>query len=250
MELFLSALQLKVSLGNVEKNLSRVEELAENAPKGGILLLPEMFCCGFDYENLESLTQKEPTYVEFLKELSLKTDGVVVGTVPLKREGKIYNTALVFERGKKLAERPKIKLFPVYKEPLHFSPGKEEDNIVIETSKAKIGLAICFEIRFCKITDALREKGAEIILVPAMWGIERRDHFKVLTRARAVETQSFLVASNGWGQSGKTFFGGASGVYSPWGEILAYKEDGEGLIFAKVKLADVEKVRKKIPLEF
>jgi len=250
MEVFLSALQLQIEEGDIESNLQKVEYWSQFAPKGGILLLPEMFCCGFDFNRLRELSQKANLVLEFLKSLSHQLEGVVVGTLPLEKGNGIYNTAVVFDKGKLVAQRGKIKLFPLYKEPKFFKPAPEEDNRVIETSLGRLGIVICFEIRFNSITNKLRKEGAEVLLVPAMWGIERREHFKVLTRARAVETQSFLIASNGWGQVGKTFFGGSSGIYSPWGEILAYKEDGEGLIFAKVDLSEVRRVRKKLPVEF
>jgi len=244
----LSVYQFQVELGDIEANLRKVEGIKPLLPKGGLLLLPEMFCCGFDYPNMESLAKRSPEVVKFLKDLSGETQGVVVGTLPLEENGKIYNTAVVFDKGKPVAKRGKIELFPLYKEPLHFSPAPKEENRVIETSVGKIGIVICFEVRFNEYTNRLRREGVEIILVPAMWGIERREHFKVLTRARAVETQSFLVAANSWGKTGKTTFGGASGIYSPWGEILGYIEDGEGLVTTFVDLSEVERVRKKLPV--
>jgi predicted amidohydrolase len=84
-----------------------------------------------------------------------------------------------------------------------------------------------------------------------MWPIQRREHFKILTHARAIETQSFLVAANGWGKdpNDQTFFGGASGIYGPWGETLAYNADGETISSVEVDLREVEKVRKKLPVE-
>jgi len=245
----LSVYQFQVELGNVEANLRKVERIKPLLPKGGLLLLPEMFCCGFDYPNMEKLASETPKVLEFLKNLSEEKENVVVGTVPLKREGKIYNTAVVFDGGKLLATRGKIELFPVYKENEYFAPAPSEENRAVETSVGRIGIVICFELRFAKYFWELRREGADIILVPAMWGIERREHFKALTRARAVEVQSFLMASNGWGKSGKTTFGGASGIYSPWGEVLGYIEDGEGLITTFADLSEVERVRRKIPLK-
>jgi omega-amidase len=247
---WLSTYQFRVEFGEVEKNLQKIEKVKNYIPKGGIFLLPEMFCCGFDYRNMEKLAEKSNRILEFLKDLSATTEGVVVGTLPLKENNKIFNTAVVFDNGELIAKRGKIELFPVYKEPEYFSPAPSEDNRVIETSVGKIGIVICFEIRFNKYTNQLRREGVEIILVPAMWGIERREHFKVLTRARAVETQSFLVASNAWGKTAKTTFGGASAIYSPWGEILGFVEDGEGLVSSNVDLLEVYRVRNKIPVRF
>jgi len=246
---FLSVFQFRVELGNIEANLKKVEEIKELIPKGGLLLLPEMFCCGFDYPNMEKLAQASAEVLDFLSQLSQEREATIVGTLPLKREGKIYNTAVVFDRGRLIAQRGKIELFPLYKEPQYFSPADEGENGVIETSAGKIGIVICFEVRFNRFTNTLRREGVQIILVPAMWGIERREHFKVLTRARAVETQSFLMASNAWGKTGRTTFGGASGIYSPWGEVLAFSEDGESFLTAKVDLSEVDRVRKKIPVK-
>ncbi|NPB05672.1 MAG: carbon-nitrogen hydrolase family protein [Aquificae bacterium] len=247
---FLSALQMEVLKGDPEANLKKVERLSSLLPKGGLLLLPEVFCCGFDYGRLQELASQSAAVLEFLKDLSGKLDGVVVATLPLKEGNCVYNAAVVFDKGRLLGRRPKIKLFPLFKEPLHFCPGREEENRVFETSVGKVGIVVCFEVRFNSLTNALRRQGAQIILVPALWGLERREHFKVLTRARAIETQSFLVAANGWGKGGdRTFFAGSSGIYSPWGEVLAYKEDGEGPLVAEVDLSQVEKVRKKLPVD-
>ena len=245
---WLSTYQFRVELGNIEENLKSVWEIRGQIPKGGIFLLPEMFCCGFDYPNMENLAESSEKVLNFLSDLSKYTKGVVVGTLPLREGGKLFNTAVVFENGKLLAKRRKIELFPVYKETEYFTPAEEGENKVIETSLGKLGVVICFEVRFNKYTNKLRREGVEVVLVPAMWGVERREHFKVLTRARAVETQSFLIASNSWGKAGKTTFGGASAIYSPWGEVLGYIEDGEGLVSAKVDLSEVYRVRKKIPV--
>ncbi|RTZ69120.1 MAG: hypothetical protein DSZ30_03090 [Aquificaceae bacterium] len=247
---FLSVFQFQVELGNISANLKKVEEIKSLIPEGGLLLLPEMFCCGFDYPNMEKLAQASQEVLDFLSTLSKERKAVIVGTLPLKEGNKLYNTAVVFDSGKLIAKRGKIELFPLYKEPQYFSPTEESDNRVIETTAGKIGIVICFEVRFNRFTNSLRREGVQIILVPAMWGIERREHFKVLTRARAIETQSFLIASNSWGKTGKNTFGGASGIYSPWGEILAFAEGGESFLTAKIDLEEVERVRNKIPVRF
>ncbi len=240
--------QFAVRLGDVDENLKKVEKIVPLIPEGGIFALPEMFCCGFDYENLETLADRGKEILHFLGELSEKTRGVVVATLPLKREGGIYNTAAVFDRGKLKGFRRKVELFPLYKEREFFTAAPEGENTVFETSVGKIGVVICFEVRFNRFTNRLRKEGAELIVIPAMWGVERREHFKVLTRARAVETQSFALAVNAWGKTGKTTFGGASALYGPWGELLTYAEDGEVLSTAWVDLSEVYRVRKKIPL--
>ncbi|GEM_PF-452711 len=251
MNVSLSFFQYTVLLGNIEVNLQKVEKIKNRIPKGGLFVLPEMFCCGFDYENLPRLAKKSNLVLDFLKELSLQRESVVIATLPIEEEGKVFNTAVVFDNGKFLCKRRKIALFPLFKETKYFSPGREEENIVFQTSVGKIGIVICFEIRINRFTNKLRRQGVEIIVVPAMWPIQRREHFKILTHARAIETQSFLVAANGWGKDPKdqTFFGGASGIYGPWGETLAYTADGETISSVEVDLREVQKVRKKLPVE-
>jgi len=242
--------QYNVVLGNLEDNLKKVKSIEALLPDGGLFVLPEMFCCGFDYPNMVQLAKEYDRVVDFIKDISQKRGNVIVGTAPKWEGGKIFNTAFVVDQGELLAERGKIELFPIYKEGEVFSPAPEETNRVIETSVGKLGILICFEIRFNKYSNQLRKEGAEVLIVPAMWGVERREHFKVLTRARAVETQCFLVAVNSYGKTGRTFFGGASGVYSPWGEILAYTEDGETLSTVYVDLTKVRVVRNKLPVKF
>jgi omega-amidase len=242
--------QYNVSLGNIEENLKKVEKIAPLLPEGGLFVLPEMFCCGFDYPNMENLAKQYPRILEFVKAISQNKKNVIVGTAPKEVKGKLFNTAFVVDNGNLIAERGKIELFPIYREGEVFTSAPEEENRVIETSVGKLGILICFEVRFNKYSNKLRREGVEVLIVPAMWGIERREHFKVLTRARAVENQSFLVAVNSYGKTGKTFFGGASGVYSPWGEVLTYSEDGESLNTIYIDLEEVKKVRKKLPIKF
>ena len=245
-----SYFQYNVSLGSIDENLKKIEDILPYIPMGGIFVLPEMFCCGFDYRNMEKLADEYDKVLKFVKELSRRKKNIVVGTAPKKVNGKIFNTAFVIENGELLAERGKIELFPIYREGEVFTAAPEEENKVIETSIGKLGVLICFEIRFNRLSNKLRREGVEILIVPAMWGIERREHFKVLTRARAVETQSYLIAVNSYGKTGKTFFGGASGIYSPWGEILTYSEDGESLNTTFIDLQSVHQIRKKLPVKF
>jgi len=244
----LSVVQLEVEKGEPEKNLKRAFKLAENLPGGGLIVLPEMFCCGFDYENLSPLAERSDEILEFLKGLSFEKGAVVVATLPLKREGKIYNAAAVVDRGKLLGFRAKVELFPLFEEGKHFAPAPEEENRVFETSIGKLGVAICFELRFYRIFKKLRDGGAQVVAVPAMWGLERREHFKLFTRTRAVEFQIFVAAANATGKSGSAAFAGYSGIYGPWGEELALAGEGEGAVFALADPSSIQRVRKKLPL--
>jgi len=150
------------------------------------------------------------------------------------------------EKGKIIGIRHKIKLFPLYEEPKHFTPGIE--NTVFESYKAKLGILICFELRFPELSQSLRD--ADILIVPSMWGEKRKEHLKALSRARAIENQSFLMLSNAWGRVGEEEYAGHSAIYSPWGEVLAFSEKGDSILQVSVEKEQVRRVRKYIPLRF
>ncbi len=240
--------QFNVELGNVEKNVNKVLKALKDVEEGSFVVLPEMFMCGFDYERIKEHAQQTPQVLKELAKLSKEKDLLIVGTYPVLEKDKLYNRAVVLLEGEIIGKRDKIKLFPLYDEQRHFSPGKE--NPVFETRYGKIGIVICFELRFCKIFNELRKKECQIILVPSMWGDKRKQHLKVLTQARAIETQSYVILSNACGKTGDEQYAGSSCIVDPWGNILACAQDEELLISANIDLKEVEKVRRYLPMVF
>ncbi|MFN3599378.1 MAG: carbon-nitrogen hydrolase family protein [Aquificaceae bacterium] len=238
----LAVLQFKPSLGKVEENLSKVLSLLGYVKEGSVVALPEMWFCGFDYDNLKSHAERTEEVLEEIKKISLQKDLTIIGTYPLKGKEGIYNCALVVEEGKIIGKRHKIKLFPLYEEEKHFKSGK--DNTLIESKRAKIGVLICFELRF----SSLLLRDAELLVVPSMWGKKRREHLEVLSRSRTIENQSFLLLSNVWGKVGQEEYAGSSAIYSPWGEVLAYSEKGDSLLQVEVEKEQVYVVRRYMPL--
>ncbi len=240
-----AVLQWRIVFGKVEENkrklLSFIEPLED-----ALVVLPEMFLCGFDYESLREHAKSCKEVLEELKELSQSKKLTLVGTYPEERSGKFYNTAFVISDGKLVGKRDKIKLFPIYKEGEYFCAG--EGNPVFETRHGRLGILICFELRFASLGWELRKKNVEIIAVPSMWGVKRKDHLKVLSRARAVELQSFLMLSNAWGETGGEDYAGCSAIYDPWGEILSFSESGECLLLIQADTKKVEMVRRVIPV--
>ncbi len=218
-----------------------------NLLEDALVVLPEMFLCGFDYERLKEHAKACLEVVDELREVSKKRKLTLIGTYPEEREGRLYNTAFVISDGKLLGKRDKIKLFPIYKEGEHFSSG--EENPVVETRHGKVGILICFELRFASLGWELRKRGAEIIAVPSMWGAKRKEHLRILSRARAVELQSFLLLSNAWGETGGEDYAGCSAIYDPWGEVLSFSESGETLLLTQGDLKKVQAVRRLIPVE-
>jgi len=227
--------------------MEKVKNFLEKVENNSLVLLPEMWYSGFDYDNLTLFSDLTPDVLEGLTKISKEKNLIICGTLPERTDKGIINTAFLIEDGKLLGNRGKIKLFSLFDEDKYFIP--DNKNEVFETKFGKIGILICFEIRFTDLILELQKKKPDIVLVPAQWGFKRKDHFVALTKSRAIELQAYLVASNTWGEYLGTRFAGCSGIYSPWGEILAFSEKGDVILSAEYDKDYLTEVRKILPIK-
>jgi len=174
-------------------------------------------------------------------------------------EDRIHNTSVVFDRrGEEIARYRKIHLFDVvtpdgvaYRESAAVKPG--EAVVTYDCEGVTIGCSICYDLRFPDLFQALAEKGAQIIALPAAFTMQTgKDHWETLLRARAIETQAYVCAS---AQTGSFATGneqrqtyGHSLVADPWGHVVALASDGIGLVSTRIDPALVAKVRQMIPV--
>jgi predicted amidohydrolase len=216
-----AAVQFNISLGEIEPNLLHVRrELARLAGEGvQLALLPEMWATGFAYKELTELARQTPELVEELAELSLKYNMVIVGSLPEPHDNKVYNTAYVLDRGKVVGSYRKIHLFSLMQEDRSFDAG--DSWLVVETSVGRIGVFICYDLRFPELARRLAVEGAEILVVPGEWPKPRQEHWRTLLSARAIENQLFVVSANCCGMVGKLDFFGMSMIIDPKGDVLA-----------------------------
>ncbi len=240
------SIQISIS-ENVSENLEKIYGFIESARDNSLILLPEMFFCGFDYERLEEFISLSDKVIEELKKISKRKNLLICGTVPERENGKVLNTAYVISDGKIIGKRSKIKLFKPFNEHVYFSEG--EENPVFETRFGRVGILICFELRFSEFISDFRRKDVDIVLVPAQWGLKRKKHLEILSVARAIELQSFVIVSDTWGKFKGNEFAGSSGIYSPWGEVLAFSDKGDTVLWAKINLKEREKVKRLIPMD-
>jgi predicted amidohydrolase len=240
------SLQIRPTFGKVEKNLKKVIELLSEVKEGSVIFLPEMWQCGFDYENMKKHAQATQEVLEELSKHSKEKSLTLVGTYPTQEGRCIYNTAIVIGKGQILGRRHKIKLFPLYQEDRFFCAGVE--NTVFQTHFGSLGILICFELRFTSLVLELKKQQVQMLGVPAMWGNKRKEHWQLFTKTRAVELQAYLIASNAWGKVGEEDYAGCSGIYDPWGSVLSYAEKGDILLSAHIELAQVKKVRESLPV--
>ncbi len=243
MHLRVALLQIEVTPGDKKTNLKRAEKLIEPTD-AEIAILPEVFSTGFDYENLRVLAEDLETGESFSFLRRHSENRLIVGTVPEKREDKIYNTMAAFYNRRLIATYRKIHLFQ--REKKHFHPG--ERTAVFEYKKSKFGMAICYDIRFPELFRELVAKGAEVFLISSEFPAVRQEHYKILLRARAIENQCFVIACNAVGRDKYAEYSGGSLVISPWGEVLGEAGDKEELLEVEIDLGEVERIRKNFPV--
>jgi predicted amidohydrolase len=179
-----------------------------------------------------------------------------IATIPsLRNDKKSYNRSLLFNpQGKIAAQYDKIHLFDVdigdgqtYRESARFLSGKKA--VVAKLPWCKLGMTVCYDLRFPQLYRALAKKGAEILAVPsAFTQVTGEAHWHVLLRARAIEDSCFVIApaQTGTHPGGRKTYG-HSLIIDPWGKILADGGTQEGVVVAEIDLEEVKKVRKKLP---
>lgn len=183
---------------------------------------------------------------------------LLLGSMPIRHtDGAITTTALLIDdQGQCRAHYDKLHMFDVevadghhsYRESDTFRPGDEVK--VVPTPFGNIGLSICYDIRFPQLYTALREQGADIIVVPAAFTkVTGKAHWDVLLRARAVETQCWIVAAAQWGEhnEGRETWG-HSMIIDPWGQVVACQKQGTGVVLADLDLELSQTIRTNMPL--
>ena len=256
------------STGDLAANLAHAGELIDQAAAGGaqLIVLPECFAFlgrgeGDKLATAEALDGDVVGPVRALLSDRARTHGVtIVGggmaeTVPGDAR-RAYNTAVVIAPTGAVATcYRKIHLFDVD------IPGgavlRESDAtvaghelVVVEIGGAKVGLTICYDVRFPELYRALvKDRGAEVLLVPAAFTAHTgAAHWELLLRARAVEDQAWVVAAAQWGKhNDKRESFGHTMVIDPWGTIVEQQADGDGVVFATLDGETVRKRRAQMP---
>lgn len=242
-----SAIQFPIVAGDVDANLEKARIALQRAHDQGVRLavLPEMWSSGYNYKRLAELADETRRVAAEIAELSARLDLVIIGSLPEKVQGSLYNTAFVHDRGQEIGRYRKLHLFSPMKEDDYLTPG--DKTLVIPTSVGRLGMAICYDLRFPEMFRKLALDGAEVICLPAQWPSPRQLHWRTLIRARAIENQVFLVAANSCGQLGNLHFFGMSLIVSPRGEILAEGGESASEPSALLDFDDMAAYRKEIP---
>ncbi|PLX74011.1 MAG: carbon-nitrogen family hydrolase [Desulfuromonas sp.] len=241
-----ATVQFNLALGEIETNLEKAEAGLRRASEQGaqLAVLPEMWSAGYDYKRLQRHAEQTPRVLEVIQKLSAELGLVIVGSLPEKEGEKIFNTASVIDGGKIVGSYRKLHMFSTMGEDRFLSPG--ETSLVAPTSIGRIGVAICYDLRFPELFRKMALEGAEVICVPAEWPKPRQEHWRTLLRARAMENQLFIVATNCCGIQGKLDFFGMSLLLSARGEVLAEGGETDTELVATFEREEMESYRKQI----
>jgi len=243
-----AAIQYNVKQGDVDANLTYVREALKRVADQGanLVVLPEMWSSGFSYRNLNELALRTAGIVEELLELSCSLKLVICGSMP-EPDGrnKVFNTVFLADNGRLAGTYRKIHLFSLLGEDRAFAGG--DSWLLADTSIGKIGVIICYDLRFPELTRRLAVEGAQVICIPAQWPKPRQEHWRTLVRARAIENQLFVVACNACGPIGKLDFFGMSMIVDPKGELLAEAGEEERELVAPLDMQAMADWRAQIP---
>lgn len=250
------SVQINPKLGKKQSNLDKVKYFIEkNADlKPDLIIMPEFFNTGIVHSELDEFAEVDGSSetVEFLSKLAKRYKTYICCGAIFEKDGdKIYNTSFLLDRnGDVVAKYRKIHLFNYMggNEGLRITEGK--DLVVVDTELGKIGMSICWDIRYPMMFHDLMKQGAEIIICPAAMCQPFQQEWFTLNQARAMDNAVYFVSSTMVGAQGVSGFVGVghSMIVNPNGEILATAGSTEGCAFAKIDMNALHKLRKAFPV--
>ena len=250
-KLTISLGQMHIKHGRVEDNLERAETMIAEASREGaqLALLPELWSTGYDLAHAADYADElgEGMFAQ-VAAIAAQRNIAVYGSLLERRNGQVTNCAAYIDAdGALLGAYRKIHLFRLFDE--HKWLGEGETPLALDLPWGRAGLAICYDLRFPELFRRYAVgDGAKLILICAEWPRARVAHWRSLLIARAIENQCYVAAVNACGETGGTVFGGHSMLIDPWGETVVEAYDSDRHVTAEIDLAQVERVRRKIPV--
>lgn len=241
-------------------NLSKAEEMIGIASVKGanFVCLPEIFNCPYDNKYFPKYAEKEGEKSFSFLSRQAKKHGIYLigGSIPEIENDKIYNTSYTFNpKGELIGKHRKVHLFDIdIKDRIRFmesdilSPGNELT--VIETEYGKIGVAICFDIRFAEWFRLMAYEGAKIVFLPGAFNMTTGPaHWELAHRSRAVDNQIYMLGCAPARDEDFSYVSyGNSMIVNPWGKIVGRLNEKENVLFEEIDLDMVENIREQIPI--
>lgn len=242
---------------NVRTVKAYLEKIKDENPD--FVILPEMFCCPYQTENFPIYAEKEggPVWQQlsgYAKQYGIYLIG---GSMPEKdAEGNVYNTSYIFDReGKQIGKHRKVHLFDIdikggqtFKESDTLTAG--DSDTVFDTEFGKIGVMLCFDIRFPELSRMMVNDGAKVIFVPVAFNMTTGPaHWELSFRTRALDNQIYMVGcAPARDVSAGYISWGHSIVTDPWGRVIDMLDEKKGILLAELDMDYEEQVREELPL--
>ena len=253
------ALQKK-TYASPRQNIAAVKSLLDSydGPEADFVMLPEIFTCPYDNSCFPQFAEiDEGETFRFLSDLARERKAYVIGgSIPELDDGKIYNTSYVFDRcGELIGKHRKIHLFDIdvkggqyFKESDVLSPGREIT--VFDTEFGRMGVCICFDIRFPDLFIKMREAGVKMVFIPAAFNMTTGPaHWETLFKSRALDQQIYVLGCSPARDEGASYVAyGHSVLTDPWGSVVCELGAEEGILSAQINFGYVDSVREQIPL--
>ena len=248
--------QLETIAGDIDKNIQKVKNMLKESKysSADLIILPELWTTGWDCSVFNKVSEEiysSKTY-KFLKETAVKYNSNVIGgsAVLRKKNGKDRNTCLIFNRkGDMLASYDKYHLFS-HRGQSEGSYLEEGDYaLLVNTDIGKIGISVCYDIRFPEMFRLYAFNGADLMINMAAWPKAYTDEYVTLSRARAVENQTFFITCCLTGKINESFnFSGNSQVFDYKGRIIAKLDEEEKVLYAETDPDEMKQYRKQMPI--
>lgn len=247
-------------IDNKETNLKKAETLIDTiGKKVDLIVLPEMFNCPYENPKFIEYAEKEnksPTLERIILKAKEYKIFIVAGSIPEKEGDKIYNTSYIINpTGEVLGKHRKLHLFDIdvkdeiyFKESDTLSPGDKISTFLLDD--CKIGVGICYDMRFIEQSRLMALNGADILIYPGAFNQTTGPaHWELLIRSISLNNQVFTVACSPALNIDASYHAyGHSMVVDPWGEILESIDENEGVIVCDIDLNRVKSVRQQIPV--
>jgi predicted amidohydrolase len=245
-----ASLQLATADRPKQENVASALALVDRAGPADLILLPEMWPCGFfafDRYRADSEPMDGDTVNAFRRKARERSCHIVMGSLVESAGDKLYNTTVfIGPAGEILARYRKIHLFGYQSDEARLlTAGREL--VVAETPWGRSGFSTCYDLRFPELFRRMVDQGAEVFLVPSAWPLARLEAWRLFNRARAHENLAYLVSCNCAGENAGKRYGGHSMIVDPWGRVLAEGGEGQEVVAADIDPAEVGRARAEFP---
>lgn len=239
-------------------NLRHAEELLRSVRGADMAILPEMFCCPYDNRCFRAYGEPAGGAAYQMLSRTARELGLwlVGGSLPELDDGRVYNTSFVFDpQGTCVARHRKMHLFDIdveggqrFRESDTLSPGN--DVTLFDTPWGRMGLCICFDLRFEELCRVMALEGARVLLAPAAFNMTTGPaHWELLLRQRAVDNQCFTVGTSPARDESASYVAwGNSMVCDPWGAVLRQCGAGEEVAVTELDMTRIDAVRRQLPI--